>query len=142
VHIFGFGVRGRHAAWLELLALQVFMPECSFLGHLSGILIALLYHYLIRSTSRGQRLIRAFLAWTEARGRGGDDTPPPYAAPHQQQQPRFAGSGPAMNDRYAAGVRQLYDMGFHDRSAAHRALVSSDGDVARAAELMLQNGER
>ncbi|WCJ39664.1 RHOMBOID-like protein 14 [Euphorbia peplus] len=39
----GLILPARHAAWAELLLIQMFVPRVSFLGHLAGILAGLLY---------------------------------------------------------------------------------------------------
>ncbi|KAH9319909.1 hypothetical protein KI387_021678, partial [Taxus chinensis] len=42
-NVYGVIVPARHAAWAELLLVQMFVPGVSFLGHLSGIIAGLLY---------------------------------------------------------------------------------------------------
>lgn len=41
--VYGVLVPARHAAWAELVLVQMFVPGTSFLGHLCGILAGLLY---------------------------------------------------------------------------------------------------
>eukprot|EP01018_Ginkgo_biloba_P008479 Gb_38761 [translate_table: standard] len=47
-NVYGVLVPARHAAWAELLLIQMFVPGVSFLGHLSGIFAGLLYLRLQR----------------------------------------------------------------------------------------------
>ncbi|EEF43214.1 rhomboid-like protein 14, mitochondrial isoform X1 [Ricinus communis] len=42
-HVHGLVVPARHAAWAELILIQMFVPGVSFLGHLGGILAGILY---------------------------------------------------------------------------------------------------
>lgn len=42
-NVFGLVVPARHAAWAELILIQMFVPGVSFLGHLGGILAGILY---------------------------------------------------------------------------------------------------
>ncbi|XP_068668785.1 rhomboid-like protein 14, mitochondrial [Aristolochia californica] len=48
-YVHGLIVPARHAAWAELILIQLFVPGVSFLGHLSGILAGILYLQLKRS---------------------------------------------------------------------------------------------
>lgn len=48
-NVYGVEVPSSHAAWAELILVQMFVPEASFLGHLSGILAGLLYLWLRNS---------------------------------------------------------------------------------------------
>lgn len=41
--VHGIPVPSKYAAWAELLLIQIFVPDVSFLGHLGGILAGLLY---------------------------------------------------------------------------------------------------
>lgn len=49
--VHGILVPSRHAAWAELILIQLFVPGVSFLGHLGGILAGMLYLHLKRSYS-------------------------------------------------------------------------------------------
>ncbi|CAO2826300.1 unnamed protein product [Amaranthus hypochondriacus] len=49
--VHGLLVPSRHAAWAELILIQMFVPGVSFLGHLGGILAGILYMHLKRSYS-------------------------------------------------------------------------------------------
>jgi len=40
---FGILVSDKYAVWLELLAIQLMVPNASFIGHLAGILVGILY---------------------------------------------------------------------------------------------------
>ncbi|XP_057847058.2 rhomboid-like protein 14, mitochondrial [Cryptomeria japonica] len=51
-NVYGLIVPARHAAWTELLLIQMFVPGVSFLGHLSGIISGLLYLWSRRFFSR------------------------------------------------------------------------------------------
>lgn len=42
-NVHGLLVPARHAAWAELILIQIFVPGVSFLGHLGGILAGILY---------------------------------------------------------------------------------------------------
>nr|XP_019704350.1 rhomboid-like protein 14, mitochondrial isoform X2 [Elaeis guineensis] len=42
-YVHGMIIPARHAAWAELILIQLFVPGVSFLGHLGGILAGLLY---------------------------------------------------------------------------------------------------
>ncbi|XP_078062285.1 rhomboid-related protein 4 isoform X2 [Mustelus asterias] len=42
-YVFGFPVRKQYACWAELVAIHLIAPGSSFVGHLSGILVGLLY---------------------------------------------------------------------------------------------------
>ncbi|KAF8394773.1 hypothetical protein HHK36_020988 [Tetracentron sinense] len=42
-YVHGLVVPARHAAWVELILIQMFVPGVSFLGHLGGILAGILY---------------------------------------------------------------------------------------------------
>lgn len=48
-YVHGLLVPARHAAWAELVLIQLFVPGVSFLGHLGGILAGILYLRLRRS---------------------------------------------------------------------------------------------
>uniref|UniRef100_A0A5B7BZH9 RanBP2-type domain-containing protein n=1 Tax=Davidia involucrata TaxID=16924 RepID=A0A5B7BZH9_DAVIN len=68
-YIHGLMVPARHAAWAELILIQMFVPGVSFLGHLGGILAGILYLRLKASYSGPDPLttiIRGFtnvLSW-------------------------------------------------------------------------------
>ncbi|KAL9244205.1 hypothetical protein vseg_018007 [Gypsophila vaccaria] len=49
--VHGVLVPSRHAAWAELILIQLFVPGVSFLGHLGGILAGILYLHIKRSYS-------------------------------------------------------------------------------------------
>lgn len=51
-YVHGMMVPSRHAAWAELILIQLFVPGVSFLGHLGGILAGLVYLRL-RDASSG-----------------------------------------------------------------------------------------
>ncbi|KAL0907333.1 hypothetical protein M5K25_021734 [Dendrobium thyrsiflorum] len=65
----GLLVPARHAAWVELILIQLFVPGVSFLGHLGGILAGLLYLKLRRSYSGPDplaaliRKVAALISW-------------------------------------------------------------------------------
>ncbi|XP_077251693.1 rhomboid-like protein 14, mitochondrial [Tasmannia lanceolata] len=62
--VHGLIVPTRHAAWAELILIQMFVPGVSFLGHLGGILAGLLYLRLRRSYSGSDPLttiVRKFI---------------------------------------------------------------------------------
>lgn len=67
--VYGLIVPARHAAWAELILIQLFVPGVSFLGHLGGILAGILYLRLKDSFSGSDPLtllIRGFtkvLSW-------------------------------------------------------------------------------
>ncbi|PWA48927.1 RHOMBOID-like protein 14 [Artemisia annua] len=42
-NVHGFMVPAKHAAWAELILIQMFVPGVSFLGHLGGILAGIVY---------------------------------------------------------------------------------------------------
>ncbi|XP_053316915.1 rhomboid-related protein 4 isoform X2 [Spea bombifrons] len=42
-NVFGFQVANRYACWVELVAIHLLSPGTSFVGHLAGILVGLLY---------------------------------------------------------------------------------------------------
>ncbi|XP_043558796.1 rhomboid-related protein 4 [Chiloscyllium plagiosum] len=42
-YVLGFPVQGQYACWAELIAIHLIAPGSSFVGHLSGILVGLLY---------------------------------------------------------------------------------------------------
>ncbi|KAI3993324.1 hypothetical protein MKX01_010067 [Papaver californicum] len=42
-NVYGLMVPARHAAWVELILIQMFVPNVSFLGHLGGIVAGILY---------------------------------------------------------------------------------------------------
>ena len=42
-YVQGIPVPSKYAAWAELILIQMFVPDVSFLGHLGGILAGLLY---------------------------------------------------------------------------------------------------
>ncbi|XP_075717599.1 rhomboid-related protein 4 isoform X1 [Rhinoderma darwinii] len=44
-NVFGFQVPNKYACWAELVAIHILSPGTSFIGHLSGILVGLLYTY-------------------------------------------------------------------------------------------------
>ncbi|THU69458.1 hypothetical protein C4D60_Mb08t14620 [Musa balbisiana] len=88
-YLHGIVVPARHAAWAELILIQLFVPGVSFLGHLGGILAGLLYLHLRGSytavdpltvfikkafdfVSWPVRVIRRFLSFQQPRtsGRG------------------------------------------------------------------------
>nr|AIY60667.1 rhomboid protein Ilepu_RBL14 [Ilex purpurea] len=49
--VHGLVLPSRHAAWAELILIQMFVPGVSFLGHLGGILAGILYLHLKASYS-------------------------------------------------------------------------------------------
>ncbi|XP_020520398.1 rhomboid-like protein 14, mitochondrial isoform X2 [Amborella trichopoda] len=51
-YVHGLVVPARHAAWVELVLIQLFVPGVSFLGHLGGILAGILYLRLRGSGTR------------------------------------------------------------------------------------------
>lgn len=62
----GLIVPAKHAAWFELILIQMFVPGVSFLGHLGGILAGILYLRLKGSSSGSDPLtvvIRSVLSW-------------------------------------------------------------------------------
>ncbi|CAK9140316.1 unnamed protein product [Ilex paraguariensis] len=67
--VHGLVLPSRHAAWAELILIQMFVPGVSFLGHLGGILAGILYLHLKASYSGSNPLttiIRRFtriLSW-------------------------------------------------------------------------------
>jgi len=50
-NVYGLVIPARHAAWAELILIQMFVPGVSFLGHLGGILAGILYVKLKRAYS-------------------------------------------------------------------------------------------
>lgn len=40
---FGLRVSGKYAVWLELMAIQLMVPNASFVGHLAGIIVGVMY---------------------------------------------------------------------------------------------------
>lgn len=42
-HVFGFPVANKYACWVELVAIHLVSPGTSFVGHLAGIVVGLLY---------------------------------------------------------------------------------------------------
>lgn len=50
-NVYGLAIPARHAAWAELILIQMFVPGVSFLGHLGGILAGILYLKLKRAYS-------------------------------------------------------------------------------------------
>lgn len=50
-NVYGLVIPARHAAWAELILIQMFVPGVSFLGHLGGILAGILYLKLKRAYS-------------------------------------------------------------------------------------------
>ncbi|KAK8950834.1 hypothetical protein KSP39_PZI004667 [Platanthera zijinensis] len=65
----GLLIPARHAAWAELILIQMFVPGVSFIGHLGGILAGLLYLKLRGSYSGPDplalliRRVGSFLSW-------------------------------------------------------------------------------
>ncbi|XP_050220060.1 rhomboid-like protein 14, mitochondrial [Mercurialis annua] len=57
-YVHGLMVPARHAAWAELVLVQMFVPGVSFLGHLGGILAGILYLKLKRTYSGSDPLTR------------------------------------------------------------------------------------
>ncbi|KAI3821417.1 hypothetical protein L1987_08985 [Smallanthus sonchifolius] len=51
-NLHGFMVPSKHAAWIELIIIQLLVPGVSFLGHLGGILAGIVYVYL-KASYRG-----------------------------------------------------------------------------------------
>uniref|UniRef100_A0A0D9UZT2 Peptidase S54 rhomboid domain-containing protein n=1 Tax=Leersia perrieri TaxID=77586 RepID=A0A0D9UZT2_9ORYZ len=51
VYLHGMVIPAKYAAWAELFLIQAFIPDTSFIGHLSGILAGLAYVWLKRSFS-------------------------------------------------------------------------------------------
>lgn len=49
VYLHGMVIPSKYAAWAELILIQAFIPDTSFLGHLGGILAGLVYLWLKRS---------------------------------------------------------------------------------------------
>ncbi|MBN3275724.1 RHBL4 protein, partial [Polyodon spathula] len=42
-HVFGFPIANKYACWVELVAIHLVSPGTSFVGHLAGIVVGLLY---------------------------------------------------------------------------------------------------
>ncbi|KAL5720235.1 hypothetical protein ACHQM5_012917 [Ranunculus cassubicifolius] len=57
----GLVVPSRYAAWAELILIQMFTPEASFLGHLSGILAGMLYVGLKRGAFPGRNPVEGVI---------------------------------------------------------------------------------
>jgi rhomboid domain-containing protein 1 len=49
VYLHGMAIPSKYAAWAELILIQTFIPDSSFLGHLGGILAGLVYLWIKRS---------------------------------------------------------------------------------------------
>ncbi|GJN06339.1 hypothetical protein PR202_ga24061 [Eleusine coracana subsp. coracana] len=49
VYLHGMVIPSKYAAWAELILIQAFIPDTSFIGHLGGILAGLVYLWLKRS---------------------------------------------------------------------------------------------
>lgn len=64
--VHGLVVPSRHAAWAELILIQMFVPGVSFLGHLGGILAGILYMKLKRSYSGTDPLTAVVRGITDA----------------------------------------------------------------------------
>ncbi|CAL9109414.1 unnamed protein product [Musa textilis] len=62
-YLHGIVVPARHAAWAELILIQLFVPGVSFLGHLGGILAGLLYLHL-RGSYAGADPLAVFIKKT------------------------------------------------------------------------------
>ncbi|XP_052188835.1 rhomboid-like protein 14, mitochondrial [Diospyros lotus] len=63
-NVHGLMVPARHAAWAELILIQMFVPGTSFLGHLGGILAGIFYVKLKASYSGSDPLAAIFRGFT------------------------------------------------------------------------------
>ncbi|PSR98350.1 Rhomboid-like protein [Actinidia chinensis var. chinensis] len=59
-YVHGLMVPSRYAAWAELILIQMFVPNSSFIGHLGGILAGILYMKL-RASCSGTDPLTAFI---------------------------------------------------------------------------------
>ncbi|CAH1439892.1 unnamed protein product [Lactuca virosa] len=58
-NLHGFVVPAKHAAWAELILIQLFVPNVSFLGHLGGILAGIVYLRLKKAPSPLTTMVKA-----------------------------------------------------------------------------------
>ncbi|KAH7281249.1 hypothetical protein KP509_36G037600 [Ceratopteris richardii] len=63
-NVYGIMVPSRHAAWAELLLIQMFVPGSSFLGHLCGIMAGLVYVHHRRWLTASGLFGALFRSWS------------------------------------------------------------------------------
>lgn len=63
-NVYGLMVPARHAAWAELILIQLLVPGVSFLGHLGGMLAGIVYIRLKASCSGPDPLTRSIRGFT------------------------------------------------------------------------------
>lgn len=75
-YLLNMGVRASYAPWIELVVIHLMVPNASFKGHLSGILVGLCYTEtpLRRMLEAGGRAVEEILASEEGEGDSRDTT--------------------------------------------------------------------
>ena len=69
--IYGIPVHSKYAAWLELVLIQMIVPNASWLGHLSGILAGLAWVYAPRLIRRIRHRLGHDVGWDHGAGFAG-----------------------------------------------------------------------
>ena len=113
---FGVRISSKYAVWAELLLIQVMVPNASFMGHLSGIIVGLLY------TQGPLRLLMDLPLWLMSSVVQSPSTAPPNVnwgsgiSGTREQRSRSRGYGWAVNndqhvdnDDYDEAVRRSYE---------------------------------
>ncbi|XP_053565998.1 rhomboid-related protein 4 [Bombina bombina] len=109
-NVFGFHVSNRYACWVELVAIHIASPGTSFVGHLSGILIGLLYTQGPLKTV----LTRAAALFTES-------------SPGRQRNFRYSGATGYQNyeQNNSPGTYDPYTGGLNEHEQLQRAIRES-----------------
>uniref|UniRef100_A0A672KJZ1 Peptidase S54 rhomboid domain-containing protein n=1 Tax=Sinocyclocheilus grahami TaxID=75366 RepID=A0A672KJZ1_SINGR len=139
-YIMGLPVANRYACWVELVLIHIMNPGTSFVGHLAGIVVGLLY-----TTGPLKSLMKTCAGFVTSNGQyGGQQTyynssgysgygtpyPPNSGAPYRQQYDTRTPSAPPQHP-YTAGLSEdeQYETAvrasLNDRGQSHHAQTSS-----------------
>uniref|UniRef100_A0A0K0EN06 Rhomboid domain-containing protein n=1 Tax=Strongyloides stercoralis TaxID=6248 RepID=A0A0K0EN06_STRER len=74
-YFMGIPVPGKYSCWVELIAIQMITPNASFIGHLSGIIVGLIYMetgILRNIVSILENFLSGLLPWLNETGSSGN----------------------------------------------------------------------
>ncbi|XP_077578241.1 rhomboid-related protein 4 [Stigmatopora nigra] len=114
-YVMGFPVSNRYASWVELILIHITSPGTSFVGHLAGILVGLLYTVgplkKVMKMCAGRRPFDTFTPRTSFRSSGYSGTRNSFADRHTTSSSSFRMTE---EEQLAAAIRNsLHDTGGH-----------------------------
>lgn len=134
---FGLRVAGKYAVWVELLTIQLMVPNASFVGHLAGILVGLAY-------TQGPLKFLMDLPFNAVTFHGPERPPPAYSnwgsgrsGTRAQEQPTYGWNLPPEDADYDEAIRRSYETLQEEerRTATAPPLDSDDPDEVRRRRL-------